>query len=300
MQQLTDIRIRDPYILRVPEEGAYYLFGTTDANVWDGPGEGFDCFRSTELQYWSEALPAFRPAAGFWGTQQFWAPEVHPWRGRYVMLATFATRDEDGRLRRGTQSLVASSPAGPYAPLSEGVLTPADWLCLDGTLFVDGAGEPWLVFCREWLEVEDGQILAQRLSPDLAHTLDEPQLLFRASDAPWVVPLDTEATHRFVTDGPSFRHLSDGTLAMLWSSRSLGGYAVGAAYSRGGTIHGPWEHDRTPLWDQDGGHAMTFDDGGPPVLVLHRPNDTPHERAELHPLLESGGANGQGPVLRLA
>ncbi|MFC8799131.1 hypothetical protein ACFT2C_15455 [Promicromonospora sp. NPDC057138] len=45
---------------------------------------------------------------------------------------------------------------------------------------------------------------------------------------------------------------------------------------------------------------MTFDDGGPPVLVLHRPNDTPRERAELHPLREHGGADGEGPVLRLA
>jgi arabinan endo-1,5-alpha-L-arabinosidase len=286
MQTLADIRIRDPFILWVPEEGSYYLFGTTDANVWGGPGEGFDCYRSTDLRGWSTAIPAFRPPSDFWGTNQFWAPEVHRWRDRYVMLATFAGTDGTGALTRGTQALVSEHPSGPYRPLGHGPLTPPTWLCLDGTLHVDDAGTPWLVFCREWLEVRDGQMLAQRLNPDLSRTEGDPTLLFHASQAPWVAPMDTPLGEAYVTDGPWLRRLSDGTLALLWSSRSAHGYAVGTAYSQTGHVLGPWEHASEPLWDHDGGHAMTFDGPNGIHLVLHRPNEEPHERAEIHRLIE--------------
>lgn len=297
MQRLDDIHIRDPFILPVPEEDAYYLFGTTDESVWGGPGEGFDCFRSTDLVLWSSAQPAFRPPAGFWATEHFWAPEVHRWQGRYVMLATFAGRGDDGQLRRGTQSLVADHPAGPYVPLSKGTLTPSDWLCLDGTLLIDTSGTPWLVYCREWLDVNDGQILAQRLSEDLASLDGAPRLLFSASEAPWTRPLDSDTGSDYVTDGPSFRRLRDGGLAMMWSSRSSKGYAVGVAYSNSGEVFGPWEHESTPIWDHDGGHAMSFDADGTSYLVLHRPNEAPLERAVLTELLEN--ADPGAPRLRI-
>ncbi len=81
-----DIQIRDPFILPVPEEGLYYLFGTTskrpfaiEPDAWDG----FDGYRSRDLQEWEGPFPAFRPAPGFWATTQFWAPEVHRYQGRY-------------------------------------------------------------------------------------------------------------------------------------------------------------------------------------------------------------------------
>lgn len=34
----SDIHIRDPYILPLPEEGRYLLFGATGQNAWSGPG----------------------------------------------------------------------------------------------------------------------------------------------------------------------------------------------------------------------------------------------------------------------
>ena len=39
MIKTGDIQIRDPFVLPEPQERAYYLFGTTDVNCWDG-GQG--------------------------------------------------------------------------------------------------------------------------------------------------------------------------------------------------------------------------------------------------------------------
>lgn len=41
---------------------------------------------------------------------------------------------------RGTQILRADKPEGPFVPLSDGPVTPADWECLDGTLYVAADG----------------------------------------------------------------------------------------------------------------------------------------------------------------
>lgn len=38
IMKTSDIHIRDPYILPLPEEGRYLLFGTTGRNAWSGAG----------------------------------------------------------------------------------------------------------------------------------------------------------------------------------------------------------------------------------------------------------------------
>ena len=47
-----DIQIRDPFILPIAATQEYYLFGTTDKDCWKGPAEGFDCYRSSDLEDW--------------------------------------------------------------------------------------------------------------------------------------------------------------------------------------------------------------------------------------------------------
>jgi hypothetical protein len=46
--------------------GLYLMVGTTDRDCWQGRGEGFNAFRSKDLQTWEGPLPAFRPPVGFW------------------------------------------------------------------------------------------------------------------------------------------------------------------------------------------------------------------------------------------
>lgn len=274
----SDIQIRDPYIVPVKETGKYYLFGTTDSNPWDAPGEGFLVYESEDLNLWSEPKVAFKPEEGFWATHNFWAPEVHFYKGNWYIFASFKA---DG-VCRGTQILKSDCITGPYHPITEKPVTPAHWECLDGTLYVDEDGPPWIVFCHEWVQVKNGEICCMPLSDDLTTPIGEPTLLFRASEGPWVVDL-WGSKENFVTDGPFLYRSKNGTLRMLWSSFSTEDYAISYAESQTGSILGPWiQHDRPVV--VNGGHGMVFDDfEGNTFLSIHSPNGTPHERPKLIP-----------------
>ena len=69
---------------------------------------------------------------------------------------------------------MSDSPKGPFRPVGNRPVTPEGWHCLDGTLYTDRKGAPWLVFCHEWLQVGDGQICAVPLSEDLSEAVGEP------------------------------------------------------------------------------------------------------------------------------
>lgn len=276
----ADIRIRDPYVFTDRANGRYLLFGTTDADCWHGPGQGFDLYSGTDLESWSGPFPAFRPEPGFWGKRNFWAPEIHAYLGRFCMFASFIS---DSR-RRGTQILMADRPEGPYTPLSAGPATPEAWDCLDGTLHIDEAGNPWIVFCHEWVQCIDGEIRACRLDPESLQPAGEPVLLFRASEARWTraprSPSRTVSPESRVTDGPFlWRPSGSGPLLLIWSSFSDSGYALALARSPSGRIEGPWIHAPTPIADRDSGHAMLFTDlAGKLRLAMHSPNTSPAER----------------------
>ena len=118
-----------------------------------------------------------------------------------------------GNYRR-CRVLVSDSPLGPFLPAGKEPVTPDGWHCLDGTLYADRRGKPWLVFCHEWLQVGDGQVCAVPLSGDLKEAAGEPVVLFRASDGPWT-------GQSGVTDGPFLHRLPGGKLMMLYPGRSL-------------------------------------------------------------------------------
>ncbi len=292
MMNTLDIQIRDPFIYADQKERTYYMFGTTDHDCWHGPGQGFDCYRSQDLSEWEGPIPAFRPSSQFWGKENFWAPEVHKFNERFYMFASFKAE----RRYRGTQVLIAEDVFGPYQPLTHDPITPADWQCLDGTLHVDEAGDPWIVFCHEWVQIHNGAILAMRLTANLKQAVGRPVFLFNASEAPWVKKPgwpDEGSKHRFptyVTDGPFLQRLRDGTLIMLWSSLGAKGYAMGVSRSETGQVIGPWQHDPQAIWAEDGGHGMIFETfEGQLMLAFHRPNRTPDERAMFVEIEEANG-----------
>lgn len=287
MKTNEQIQMRDPFVLRHDDEGEYYLYGSTDPDIWYSPGIGFDVYRGKDLVNWEGPFPAFRPPAGFWSDKNFWAPEVHEYKGRYYMFATFKAPG----VCRGTQILVADHPLGPFVPHSDGPVTPRDWECLDGTLLVDGDGTPWMVFCHEWVQIKDGTVCALPLSPELDRAVGEPIVLFAAGDAAWVEPVESPRHGTgYVTDGPFAYRAKNGELLLLWSSFRGGRYAQAIARSRSGRLTGPWELDPEPLFENDGGHGMlfhTFDNRI--MLALHTPNKTPHERPIFIELQEDDG-----------
>lgn len=267
--KLNDINIRDPFILL--HEDTYYLYGSRT-----GEQKGFDVYKSRDLDEWSAPETVFEYKPGFWGETDFWAPEVHLYNGRFYMLASF----KGSGCRRGTAVLVCDRPDGRFREHSRGAVTPAEWECLDGTLYIGGDGTPYMVFCHEWVQTSDGEMCAVRLSKELDKSEGDPFVLFKASQASWSRPLDDAGT-QFVTDGPFMYRNGCGELFMLWSSMGEGNYTQGIAKSDNGRLDGKWDLDGT-LFEKDGGHGMLFKDkNGELYLVIHRPNHYPMERPVL-------------------
>lgn len=277
LTHITDLNDRDPCIVAYEAEKKYFLYSSKP--MPDIPGRAIAVYESDDLQWWSEPYPVFTAYDGFWGNLDFWAPECHEWHGKYYVISSF--RKPGGY--RGCACLVADTPRGPFVPAGDGPATPDAWHCLDGTLYADKAGKPWMVFCHEWPQVQDGQIAAIRLSEDLSTRIGEPVILFRGSDAPWRFT-NPELPWLFtdpqpvlgwarVTDGPYLYRAKNDELLMIWSSFSNTGYTIGYARSASGEIQGPWAQEKEPLFSQDGGHGMlfhTFD--GALMMVIHSPN----------------------------
>lgn len=57
MLSINDIQIRDPFVLTVPEEGCYYLYGTTDKDPWGVHAQGFQAYKSSDLKIWEGPYP---------------------------------------------------------------------------------------------------------------------------------------------------------------------------------------------------------------------------------------------------
>ena len=278
--KFCDIHIRDPFIL--PDGGRYYLYGSRGGETW-GRCTGLDVYVSDDLENWSEPTECFTPPAGFWSEKNFWAPEVHLYRGRYYMFASFISDTRN----RGTQILAADSPMGPFVPHSDGPVTPEEWMCLDGTLYVDEKNTPYMIFCHEWVQVKDGEMCAVELTQDLKAPVGEPFLLFRASQLPGVRELESKD---YVTDGPFMYRMESGKLLMIWSSFGAEGYLEAMAESEDNTLRGKWVNHEELLFSKDGGHGMIFRAfDGRLMFVCHSPNQPPHERPKMVEICEEGG-----------
>ena len=278
-----EIHIRDPFVLCEGE--TYYLYGTTGADAW-GKCSGFYCYTSTDLENWSGPFSVFTPPKDFWSDTNFWAPEVHRYRGSYYMFAAFLPKQG----RRTVQILKAQSPLGPFLPHGNPV-TPADWDTLDGTLFIEN-DTPYLVFCHEWTQIKDGAMCALPLTEDLSAPAGEPFLLFHASDPHFALGMGGEGyknpNGNYVTDGPFIVKTGESEHAMLWSTVVNGNYLQCVSYFSGSIRNAKFTH-ADPLFDKDGGHGMVFvDKTGNPYLSLHRPNVGPNERPLFIPLSTRG------------
>ena len=250
-------QLRDPYI--VVKDGIYYAHGT-----------GWHCYRNTSGSLsgsWEDlgqVVPNPVDDAG-----QHWAPEVHFYQGAYYMITTYRSSQNN---HRGCVILKSERPEGPFVYHSDGHVTPADWDCIDGTLYIDQDGKPWMVFVHEWTCQPDhvGTFAAARLSDDLTRLISEPIELFRADEPVWA--------KAGVTDGCFMYTTQDGQLLMLWSNFEVGGYCVAIARSDNGRIDGNWSHDEALLFSReisgeyDGGHGMLFTDtNGQMYLSIHSP-----------------------------
>ncbi|MCR4593969.1 MAG: glycoside hydrolase family 43 protein [Clostridiales bacterium] len=274
-----DINIRDPFV--VYEDGKYYMFGTRAASFGINTG-GFDVYVSDDLENWSEPVECFNSAAYGLNSQVNWAPEVHRYKGAYYLFATF-TKDNG---LRGTYILRSDTITGPYMPHSKGAVTPYEWECLDGTLYIED-DIPYLVFCHEHTQITDGTICFVRLHDDLTEAMGEPITLFSGSSPFYILSAPDDG--HYVTDGPFMVRTSDDTLLMLWSTFINNQYAECLVRFKDKSIHNEFEH-LDPLIDNDGGHGMIFMAKGKTMLTYHTPNRSGYEHPHFVELKDTGNS----------
>ena len=273
-----DIRIRDPFIYL--EDGTYYMYSACPDNM------GICVYTSEDLEEFSDPIVCFDPPSDFWATCDNWAPEMHKYCGKYYLLVSYRSETHC----RGTQIFISESPTGPFKIHSDGPITPHDWECLDGTLYVDKNGTPYMIFCHEWLQVHNGEICCVELSKDLSKAVSEPHLMFRAGDHP--LPKELVAGYHYgkVTDGCFIYKTDSDRLIMIWSSLGENRtYLQLQAICDDGNIFGTWRHDAPALLTKDSGHGMLFTDkNGVDKLVLHMPNSIMDERAHFFDIKYNG------------
>ncbi len=270
-KKTEDIFIRDPCILVYGNK--YFMYGTGAATK-----AGYGCYVSEDLENWAGPVNVFEAdgAPGFDGIGDYWAPECYYYEGSFYLFATYKS---GATSHRGVSIMRSESPLGPFVEITDGHITPKDWDAIDGTLYVDQKGEPWMIFVHEWTSMPDeiGDMSYAKLSEDLTCFTTEPVKMFNADDPFW--------TANRVTDGPCPYRTTDGSLIMIWSNNIIkSGYSVGIARSSNGEINGKWSHDLFPLYvkgmyhELDGGHGMIFTDlNGRLMLSIHSPNSSTEE-----------------------
>ena len=263
-----DINIRDPFVLF--ENGTYYMYGTR-AKFFGKKTGGFDVYTSRDLESWSRPHECFNSKSHKLNHMVNWAPEVHKYKGKYYMFATFTRKSNN---LRGTFILKADSPLGPFTPHSKGVVTPEDWECLDGTLYIDKNGKPYIVFCHEHTQIIDGTICYAPLSDDLKEIAGEAVTMFKASEPYWAD--EQKGNEHRITDGPFMYRTKNDTLLMLWSTYIKGKYAECLVRFEDGELGMNFTH-LPPLIDNDGGHGMIFKSEDKLFLTYHSPNTSGFE-----------------------
>ncbi len=251
-------QLRDPFVL--VEDGIYYIYGT-----------GWKMYKNTTGDLageWEGPYDVVETPSDFGNSK--WAPEVYKYNGKYYMFTTYYSKVTQNR---GCAVFASDSPEGPFKIISDGLVTPADWYSIDGSLYIDENGDPWMVFVHEHVSLEDhiGRMDVARMSEDLTKLISEPVEIFAANDPEW--------TNGKITDGPFIYKCQDGSLLMIWSNDDKFGYCVGVARQPEGKIDGEWVQEGQ-LYSLDfsgmdpGGHGMIFTAlDGKMYLSFHAPNN---------------------------
>lgn len=274
----NEINIRDPFILK--EGDTYYLYGTR-AKDFGKKVNGFDVYTTKDLIHFSEPKVCFDSGKWDMNREVNWAPEVHKYNNSYYMLATFTKKNG----LRGVYILKSDNPDGEFKPHSNGAVTPDEWECLDGTLYINKNNEPYLVFCHEHTQIIDGTVCYIRLSDDLTHSIGEPVYMFSGSTPDWA-DKKPEGEH-YITDGPFMYRTTDGELLLIWSTFVNHMYCQCVAKSSNGELDGAFTH-LPPIITNDGGHGMIFKADDKLYLTFHTPNKSLEEHPTFKELIDTG------------
>ena len=293
----NDLSMSDPFIFADQETKTYYLtssggsmYKSKDLKIWTGPYNVIDI-----SGLWLER-------AGFVA-----AAEIHKIGDKYYYFGTWSDHSDLIQYvprrynvpHNQTYILASDNIMGPYKSIAVTPgydYEPREWDCIDGTYFEED-GHKYMVFVHEWTQLIDGTMDYIELSQDLTSTISKkPVTLFRASEAPWSLEMNTigEATFGlkmpgWVTDGPQLFRTQTGKLGMLWSTWGAERYLQGICYSESGTIDGPWVQEPEPFLSNNSGHGMLFRTfEGKLLYIVHHSEGNGPRKPQLWNVDDSG------------
>ena len=265
-------QIGDPFVMK--HEGEYYLYATSLSS------RGFYVWHSLDLINWDlkgKALDCLWEG-NWWGGQDFWAPEVIYYEGRFYM--TYSARDGDDHLKI---ALAASDdPLGPFINVKAPYFDRGASF-IDAHIFVDDDGTPYMFYVKDCSEnVIDGkhvsQIYVQQMSEDLLELQGEPILAVEPSE-PW----EFRSGDWLWNEGP-FALKHDGVYYLMYSANFYGSsdYAIG--YATALSPLGPWiKYEGNPILAKDldigvsgpGHNSVTRSPDGTELLVVYHTHTYP-------------------------
>ncbi|SDD84061.1 glycoside hydrolase family 43 protein [Niabella drilacis] len=299
MVHIKDLQVRDPFVVADPKDKVYYLYKASPVGRDKQKANGVVAYKSKDLEHWDGPYPVFSIPGDNWIKGPVWAPEVHRYQGKYYLFATLNSDIEWKKAKanwprytfRGTQIFYSDSPLGPFLPFAGRLPhTPMDRMALDGTLWVED-GVPYMIYCHEWVQIEDGAMELVALTPDLSKPRGAPLTLFHASSAPWSTGNQRpDGVTSYVTDGCFLYRTRTNKLLMIWSSFKNGSYAIGIAESTTGKVTGPWVQQKDLLVEENSGHGMLFKTfSNQLMLTFHGPNSPDgSERAHFYEVIDNG------------
>lgn len=272
----------DPFVLR--HDSTYYLYGT------NAPGRGFITWTSRDLVHWDSLGFAYERTDSSYGQSNFWAPEVfyYPPHERFYLVYT-TKHDKESPLNICLAQ--SERPEGPFKDLYTPWIDIEGWGRIDGHVFVDEDGTPFLYFDKvgvvgkPWEKPSTGYLYgllyAVQLHPDLSSAVGEPVLCVQA-DQDWENP---QSMHSRCNEG-AYVLKHQGQYYLTYSANHYADPAYGIGYATASHPLGPWtKNPDNPLMATDSlrqfsgpGHNSftTSPNGGELFMVYHAHADWQH------------------------
>jgi xylan 1,4-beta-xylosidase len=245
----------DPSIIRVGRD----YWATATSGDW---APEFPLLYSDDLVNWDAVGAIFQRHPG-WAAQNFWAPEISAYRGRFFVYYT--ARRKGGPLCIAMAS--AKSARGPYT--DHGPLVCQELGSIDAMAVEDEHGHRYLVWKEDGNSRNQPTILwTQRLSVDGTRLVGSRKELIRNDPLSW---------EGGVVEGP-FILRRDNWFYLFYSGNACCGrecnYAMGVARSR--RLLGPWQRNpNNPIlaanetWKCPGHGSIVSDPQGRNFLLYH-------------------------------
>jgi len=276
------VNMGDPFVLRYGDR--YYLYGTT-------AGDGFKCWRSSNLVDWQPAGYAYKAGHRSWGGKTFWAPEVVYYKGKfYMVFSCQPAKDKEFTAR--ICLAVSDRPEGPFKDFRAPLFDDAGSY-IDGHIFIDEDGSAYLFFDKvgtvgdAWSEGANGYlygiIYGVRLKDDLTGITGEPVKCLEV-DQRWELGWSAGQPRTRCDEGACvFKH--DGKYYMTYSANYYADPNYGIGYATAAAPLGPWTKSKdNPMVRKDtsigvsgpGHNSVTISPDGKELFMVYHTHADPN------------------------